>query len=62
VATPREYKDPKTGKAYTTTWFDMWRFVDAKADEHWDSATRTPPPAPKPQKSPKKAESSAPST
>jgi predicted SnoaL-like aldol condensation-catalyzing enzyme len=47
VATPREYKDPKTGKPYTTTWFDMWRFVDAKADEHWDSATRQPAPAPR---------------
>ena len=23
-------------KNYTTTWFDMWRFVDGKADEHWD--------------------------
>jgi hypothetical protein len=20
-------------------WFDMWRFVDGKADEHWDGAT-----------------------
>jgi predicted SnoaL-like aldol condensation-catalyzing enzyme len=25
-----------TGETYTTTWFDMWRFVDGKADEHWD--------------------------
>ena len=24
-----------------TTWFDMWRFKDGKADEHWDPATRT---------------------
>ena len=24
---------------YTTTWFDTWRFVDGKADEHWDPAT-----------------------
>ena len=24
------------GETYTTTWFDMWRFVDGKADEHWD--------------------------
>jgi predicted SnoaL-like aldol condensation-catalyzing enzyme len=23
-------------KTYTTTWFDTWRFVDGKADEHWD--------------------------
>jgi len=28
-------KDSK-GEAYTTTWFDMWRIVDGKADEHWD--------------------------
>ena len=41
VAFPREYKDPKDpAKTYTTTWFDMWRFVDGKADEHWDPATR----------------------
>ena len=32
-----------TGKTYSTTWFDTWRFVDAKADEHWDSATIAPP-------------------
>ena len=41
VVIPREYKDPKdTSKAYTTTWFDMWRFVNAKADEHWDPAMK----------------------
>ena len=41
VAFPRELKDPKDpSKTYTTTWFDMWRFVDGKADEHWDGATR----------------------
>jgi len=39
VATPRAGKD-KEGKPFTTTWFDMWRFVDGKADEHWDGATR----------------------
>ena len=39
VATPRPLKDSK-GQEYTTTWFDMWRFVDGKADEHWDGATR----------------------
>ena len=27
------------GETYTTTWFDSWRFVDGKADEHWDPAT-----------------------
>ena len=25
-------------------WFDMWRFVDGKADEHWDPATLGPMP------------------
>jgi predicted SnoaL-like aldol condensation-catalyzing enzyme len=41
VVIPREVKDPKDpSRTYTTTWFDMWRFVDGKADEHWDPATR----------------------
>lgn len=40
VMTPRTLKDAKTGEAYTSTWFDTWRFVDGKADEHWDPATR----------------------
>jgi predicted SnoaL-like aldol condensation-catalyzing enzyme len=41
VAYPREHKDAKDpAKSYSTTWFDMWRFVDGKADEHWDPATR----------------------
>ena len=38
VSTVRHLKDAK-GNPYTTTWFDMWRFVDGKADEHWDPAT-----------------------
>ena len=39
VMMPRTYDDPRTpGKTYSTTWFDTWRFVDGKADEHWDSA------------------------
>ncbi|CCF97857.1 nuclear transport factor 2 family protein [Ralstonia solanacearum] len=25
---------------YTTTWFDTWRIVDGKADEHWDPALK----------------------
>lgn len=37
----KDSKDPSRG--YTTTWFDMWRFKDGKADEHWDPATRTIP-------------------
>jgi predicted SnoaL-like aldol condensation-catalyzing enzyme len=40
VVTPRELPDPKDpSKKYTTSWFDMWRFKDGKADEHWDGAT-----------------------
>jgi len=31
-------------QSYTTTWFDTWRFVDGKADEHWDPATLPPAP------------------
>lgn len=41
VAYPREHKNAEDPtKSYSTTWFDMWRFVDGKADEHWDPATR----------------------
>ncbi len=46
VLVVREYKyadDPS--KSYTTTWFDTWRFVNGKADEHWDPATLPAPPA-----------------
>jgi len=40
VAFVRENRDPRDpNKAYTTTWFDMWRIKDGKADEHWDPAT-----------------------
>lgn len=35
-----------TSDTYTTTWFDTWRFVDGKADEHWDPATLPGTPAP----------------
>jgi predicted SnoaL-like aldol condensation-catalyzing enzyme len=45
VSFVREMKDPKDpAKSYTTTWFDMWRFKDGKADEHWDPATLPPIP------------------
>jgi predicted SnoaL-like aldol condensation-catalyzing enzyme len=41
VAYVRELKDPKDpAKSYTTTWFDMWRFKDGRADEHWDPAMK----------------------
>jgi predicted SnoaL-like aldol condensation-catalyzing enzyme len=44
VLVPRKFPDPRTkGKEYYTSWFDTWRFVDGKADEHWDPATITPP-------------------
>jgi len=43
VVTPRELTDPRDpSKKYTTSWFDMWRFKDGKADEHWDGATIAP--------------------
>jgi predicted SnoaL-like aldol condensation-catalyzing enzyme len=49
VAFVREYPDPRdTSKMYTTTWFDMWRIKDGKADEHWDPATIAPPSPPAP--------------
>jgi predicted SnoaL-like aldol condensation-catalyzing enzyme len=50
VMMPRKYPDPRTpGKEYFTTWFDTWRFVNGKADEHWDPALIAPPaPAPAP--------------
>ena len=44
VVLPRVYPHPtREGETYTTTWFDMWRFVDGKADEHWDPATIAAP-------------------
>lgn len=44
VAVVRQLPDPRNpGQMYTTTWFDMWRFVDGKADEHWDYGTIAPP-------------------
>ena len=46
VASRLELPDPRNpGQTYTTTHFDMWRFVDGKADEHWDEQ-RINPPAP----------------
>jgi predicted SnoaL-like aldol condensation-catalyzing enzyme len=46
-------RDPASKKTYTTTWFDMWRIKDGKADEHWDYGTIAPPAAPNPPASPK---------
>jgi predicted SnoaL-like aldol condensation-catalyzing enzyme len=48
VVIARQFPDPRDpSKKYTTSWFDMWRIKDGKADEHWDAATITPPPPPK---------------
>ena len=45
VVTRRELDDPRNaGQKYTTIWVDMWRFVDGKADEHWDTAVINAPP------------------
>jgi len=44
VLWPRTYPDPRNpGKTYSTSWFDTWRFVNGKADEHWDPATIAAP-------------------
>lgn len=41
VGTVIELDDPANpGQTYTTTWYDTWRIVDGKADEHWDSALK----------------------
>ena len=46
VLTPRKFPDPRSaGKEYYTSWFDTWRFVNGKADEHWDPATIAAAPA-----------------
>jgi predicted SnoaL-like aldol condensation-catalyzing enzyme len=44
VVTPRELPNPKDPTMkYSTSWFDMWRFKDGRADEHWDGAMIAPP-------------------
>lgn len=41
IIRPYVQPDPANpGKTYTTTWFDTWRIVNGKADEHWDSALK----------------------
>ncbi len=45
IAMAREMKD-ESGKKYTTTWFDQYRMLDGKADEHWDGALLAAAPAP----------------
>lgn len=44
VAVARSLPDPRDPtKTYTSTWFDMWRIMDGKADEHWDYGTIAAP-------------------
>ena len=44
VSVRRELPEPRNpGQTYTSTWFDMWRIQDGKADEHWDYGTIAPP-------------------
>ena len=39
-----EYDHPtKPGTKYTTIFYDQWRIVDGKADEHWDTGLLEPP-------------------
>jgi predicted SnoaL-like aldol condensation-catalyzing enzyme len=43
----RHYQDPAIpGETYYTTWFDMFRIMDGKIVEHWDSAHKPPNPTP----------------
>ena len=38
-----EYDDPRRpGTKYSTIWYDQWRIVDGRADEHWDTAMLGP--------------------
>ncbi len=37
-----EYDHPtKPGQKYTTIWYDQWRVVDGRVDEHWDISQLT---------------------
>jgi predicted SnoaL-like aldol condensation-catalyzing enzyme len=39
-----EYDHPtKPGTKYTTIFYDQWRIVDGRADEHWDTGMIDPP-------------------
>ena len=39
-ASVRYLRNPHNpSETYTTTWFDMFRMLDGRADEHWDCAT-----------------------
>jgi predicted SnoaL-like aldol condensation-catalyzing enzyme len=42
-----EHPDPRhVGRTYTSTGFDMFRIEDGMLVEHWDAATKAPPPGP----------------
>jgi predicted SnoaL-like aldol condensation-catalyzing enzyme len=39
-----EYDHPtQPGQKYTTIWYDQWRVVDGRVDEHWDISQLTAP-------------------
>jgi predicted SnoaL-like aldol condensation-catalyzing enzyme len=42
VVWPMRCEIAGTTETYSSTWFDMWRIVDGKADEHWDPAMKIP--------------------
>jgi predicted SnoaL-like aldol condensation-catalyzing enzyme len=42
VVWPMRCEVPGSNETYSSTWFDMWRFVDGRADEHWDPAMKIP--------------------
>jgi predicted SnoaL-like aldol condensation-catalyzing enzyme len=42
VVWPMRCEMPGTTDTYSSTWFDMWRIVDGRADEHWDPAMKIP--------------------
>jgi predicted SnoaL-like aldol condensation-catalyzing enzyme len=40
----QEYDHPtKPGEKYATIFYDQWRIVDGRADEHWDTSLLEPP-------------------
>jgi len=44
VVVRMEYDHPtKPGTKYTTIFYDQWRIVDGRADEHWDTGMLDPP-------------------
>lgn len=45
VMYPRVVRDRQdASRSYATTWYDTWRIVGGKADEHWDPALKSESP------------------